>query len=839
MPKILGLQFLWLIFIAFPLFAQGLETLSIKVTDQNSSLVTVGIVSITNSNGKKIFESKLDDTKKTRNINLSVGTYTLEIQAVGFKPYKKSLEINAGQNNLEIQLEVEEIKVNVEIDRSEQEKRLDEVTGGYLTKKEIDSLPENGEDIKEELKKRYGDDILIQIDGDFDGSQVPSKAEISSIKIIRNSFDAEFHEAGRTIVDIRTNGIADGFHGFGSFNLNNSILNARNPFAPKRQPTRANNLIFLFSGPLIKKKTSFSFSSLVFDRANTQNFIGTGFTGSSPAPQKTGNRLALTTFRIKHNLPKSHTLNFKYQNIGSKFSNFGLSSFDLPERGSNRNNVEQKFTLTESGVFKNKYANDITFEFTKGTEKTVPKSDELTILVLSNFNRGSSGIRNRVDRNKFRFADVLLFDRKQHSLKLGTEIEYERLSNVSANNINGTFTFLNLLDFNNQRPTQFSQTLGKTEFSLNQFRTAFFVQDDFKASKTVQLSLGLRYEQQNDVDDFNNFSPRFGYVWSPEKSGKFIVRGGIGVFYDWLDAQNISAILSNDGRQGQKIIIRNPSFPNPFIGGGTSQQLPNSISKLADNLSTPYIFVTQNAFNYKASKAVTFEGIYTFKKSLHNFRSRNINAPINGIRPNPNFGVIQQLESSGNTLENTFELKINGYYKGVNMYANYELGKDISDFSNSLALPSDNYNLRSDRGIANSDQRHKLNVSFNYEFLKKITISPSFRFESNFPYTITTGRDDNGDTVFNDRPNNLKRNTKRGEYLKQFDLQFRAKLPKKYFGIKETDNRKNLGLNANIRNLFNTANLINYVGIQTSPFFRQATSARNARSIEIGMSLTF
>jgi TonB dependent receptor len=830
---------LLLLMLFFSAFTQGLETLSIKIIDQNNDLVSVGIVSLADSNRKKVIEAKLEDTKKIRNINLSVGTYTIEIQAVGFKPYQKSIEINAGQNNLEIQLEVEEIKVNVEIDRSEQEKRLDEVIGGYLTKKEIDSLPEKGEDIKEELKRRYGDDILIRIDGDFEGSQVPSKAEISSIKIIRNSFDAEFHEAGRTIVDIRTNGIADGFHGFVNFNLNNSILNARNPFAPKRQPTRANNLIFLFSGPLIKKKTSFSLATLVFDRANTQNFIGTGFTGTSPTPQKIGNRLALTTFRIKHNLPKSHTLNFKYQNIGLKFSNFGLSSFDLPERGSTRNNVEHKFTLTESGTFKNKYANDLTLEFSTGTEKTVPKSDELTILVLSNFNRGSSGIRNRVDRNKFKFADVLLFDRKQHSLKIGTEIEYERLRNSSANNINGTFTFLNLADFTNQRPTQFSQTLGKTNFSLNQFRIAFFVQDDFKASKTLQLSLGLRYEQQNNVADYNNFSPRFGYVWSPEKSGKFIVRGGIGVFYDWLDAQNISAILSNDGRQGQKIIIRNPSFPNPFIGGGTSQQLPNSISRLAENLSAPYIFVSQNAFNYKASKTVTFEGIYTFKKSLHNFRSRNINAPINGIRPNPNFGVIQLLESSGNSTENTFELKINGYYKGVNMYANYELGRDISDFSSSLALPSDNNNLSLDRGFSNLDQRHKFNFSFNYEFLKKFTVSPSFRLESGFPYTITTGRDDNGDTVFNDRPNNIQRNTERGESIKQFDLQFRWKLPKKYFGIKETDNRKNLGLNTNIRNLFNTANLTNYVGVQTSPFFRQATSARNARSIEVGMSFTF
>jgi hypothetical protein len=818
--------------------AQGLEILSIKIIDQNSDLVTVGIISLTNSNKKKVIETKIDDAKKILNINLIIGTYTIEVQAAGFKPYKKSIEIKAGQNNIEIQLELEEVKVNVDIEESEKEKRFDEAVGGYLTQREIESLPESGEDIKEELKKRYGDDILIRIDGDFEGSQVPPKSEIASIKVIRNSFDAEFHEIGRIIIDIRTNGVANGFHGIVLLNFNNSILNARNPFDLKRQPSNSKSIIAFMSGPLIKNKTSFNLSVVSLNRATNQRFIGTGF-AETVAPQKFKSSIFLPTFGIKHNLPKNHTLNFKYQETRAVLKNVGLGAFDLSERGSNRTNIQRKFILSESGIFKNKYVNDFTIDFTKSIEKITPKSNDRTILVLNAFNQGSSGLDSQTNRNKFRFADTLLFDKKKHSLKLGIEIEYEWLNNVSANNLNGTFTFINLNDFNNQTPSQFSQTLGKTEYNLSQIRTSFFFQDYFKASKTVQLSLGLRYEQQNDVADYNNFSPRFGYVWSPEKSGKFIVRGGIGVFYDWLDAQNISAILSNDGRQGQKIIIRNPSFPNPFIGGGTSQQLPNSISKLADNLSTPYIFVTQNAFNFKASKAVTFEGIYTFKKSLHNFRSRNINAPINSIRPNPNFGVIQQLESSGNTLENTFELKINGYYKGINMYANYELGKDISDFSSSLALPTDNYNLRSDRGISNSDQRHKLNISFNYEFLKKITISPSFRFESNFPYTITTGRDDNGDTIFNDRPNNLKRNTERGEYLKQFDLQFRAKLPKKYFGIKETDNRKNLGLNTNIRNLFNSANLINYVGIQTSPFFRQATSARNARSIEIGLSFTF
>ncbi|MGI8469166.1 MAG: hypothetical protein ACR2N3_12015, partial [Pyrinomonadaceae bacterium] len=159
------------------------------------------------------------------------------------------------------------------------------------------------------------------------------------------------------------------------------------------------------------------------------------------------------------------------------------------------------------------------------------------------------------------------------------------------------------------------------------------------------------------------------------------------------------------------------------------------------------------------------------------------------------------------------------------------------DFFSPLSLPMDNYNLRLDRGLSNLDQTHKLNVSFNFDILKNINISPSFRLESGFPYTITTGKDDNGDTVFNDRPIGIGINSERGEWLKQADVRIRWKFPVKYFGI--TDKRRSLSLNANVRNLFNTANLINYVGVQTSPYFRQATSARNSRSIELGLSFGF
>ncbi|MGI8495502.1 MAG: hypothetical protein ACR2L1_09360 [Pyrinomonadaceae bacterium] len=813
-----------------------METVSITITDQNGDLVTAGVVSVADTTGRKISEVELG--KKKPAFNLATGNYTFEIQSPGFKVYRKDFEVKNGFNNFDVELELEEVKVNIEVEQTEKEKRMEEAMGGFLSQKEIDALPETGEEIKEELKRRYGDDILIRIDGDFDGSQVPSRSEIFSIKVITNTFDAEFHEIGRTIIDIRTNITAKNFRGWISFNFNNSNLNARNPFDLKRQTAGSNFLLATLSGPLIKDKSSFNLAVVRFNRSISQRFIGTGF-DEEIAPQKIGNSVFVTNLGIKYSLPKAHQLNFKYEITRTGINNAGLGAFDLPERSIDSNNTEQKFSLNESGTFKGKYVNDFAFEVRTETGEFLPESNETTILVLNAFNRGSGGVDSRTNRKKFRIADNLLFDAKEHSLKLGGEITFEKLQSVSANNLNGTFTFLNLTDFNNGNPSQFSQTIGQTEYELSQATVALYFQDYFKLNKSFQASLGVRYEWQSDLNDKNNFSPRIGYVWSPEKSGKFILRGGAGIFYDWLDTATKSAILSNDGRQGRKIIIINPSFPNPFNGDVSSQLLSSNISKLAGDLTTPYIFVAQNGFNYKLSKTLTFEGIYTFRRGLHHFRSRNTNAPVNDIRPNTNFGVIQLLESSGTTNESSFELRANGYFKGVNTYVNYQLGKKISDFSSALSLPADNYNLRLERGISNLDQPHKLNISFNFNVLKTITVSPSIRIESGYPYTITTGRDNNGDTVFNDRPFGLARNTERGEWLKQADLRISWKMPLKYLRIVKESNKKSIGLNINVRNLFNTSNLTNYVGIQTSPFFRQPSSARDARSIQFSLSYRF
>ena len=58
----------------------------------------------------------------------------------------------------------------------------------------------------------------------------------------------------------------------------------------------------------------------------------------------------------------------------------------------------------------------------------------------------------------------------------------------------------------------------------------------------------------------------------------------------------------------------------------------------------------------------------------------------------------------------------------------------------------------------------------NVPLFKRLALGTSFRVQSALPYNITTGRDDNGDTISNDRPAGVTRNAARALINAMTDL---------------------------------------------------------------------
>ncbi|MFZ0639545.1 MAG: TonB-dependent receptor [Candidatus Acidiferrales bacterium] len=137
--------------------------------------------------------------------------------------------------------------------------------------------------------------------------------------------------------------------------------------------------------------------------------------------------------------------------------------------------------------------------------------------------------------------------------------------------------------------------------NIRQKTTYSFAQDQWRMNKNLTLTLGLRYEysspkldtrgrtfafvpgQQSTVfpnaplglvfpgdanvargvnfPDKDNFAPRFGFAWDPTGSGKTSIRGGAGIFYDVLKAED------NFQFNGQPPFFADEGLPFPLVGG--------------------------------------------------------------------------------------------------------------------------------------------------------------------------------------------------------------------------------------------------------------------------------
>ena len=79
-----------------------------------------------------------------------------------------------------------------------------------------------------------------------------------------------------------------------------------------------------------------------------------------------------------------------------------------------------------------------------------------------------------------------------------------------------------------------------------------------------------------------------------------------------------------------------------------------------------------------------------------------------------------------------------------------------------FSVPANGGRHASEWGPSSTDVRHRFNTSLNNQIVRNLLVALNLNVNTGNAYSIRTGRDDNADFVFNDRPGNLGRNTERG-----------------------------------------------------------------------------
>jgi hypothetical protein len=151
-----------------------------------------------------------------------------------------------------------------------------------------------------------------------------------------------------------------------------------------------------------------------------------------------------------------------------------------------------------------------------------------------------------------------------------------------------------------------------------------------------------------------------------------------------------------------------------------------------------------------------------------------------------------------------------------------------------FSLPANNYDLRGERGRSDLDRRHRLNLIASYELPFAFRFGTVVVLNSGIPYNITTGVDNDHDTVANDRPPGVDRNTGRGPGFAQVDVHL-----SRPFHFEKNKHRPRVELGIDAFNVMNSVNYKDYIGTLTSPFFGRANAANPPREVQLSLQLYF
>ena len=216
----------------------------------------------------------------------------------------------------------------------------------------------------------------------------------------------------------------------------------------------------------------------------------------------------------------------------------------------------------------------------KEPQRTWSVNSTGTLRVLEAFTGGGAGQSGTREGRQFVLDQSVDFTLRKHSLRAGLLFEAGQWDSTQQANANGTYTFSSLADFQAGLARTYTRRVGDPAVSYTQYQAGWYAQDDFRLTRNLQVSLGLRQELQTHVNDKWNLAPRAAFTWTVAKTN---VRGGWGVFYDWFESGTYEQTIRADGVTQFDEVVLNPTYPLTATSAGI--RLPASRIQTAESLA--------------------------------------------------------------------------------------------------------------------------------------------------------------------------------------------------------------------------------------------------------------
>jgi outer membrane receptor protein involved in Fe transport len=627
-----------------------------------------------------------------------------------------------------------------------------------------------------------------------------SQDAVQEFQVNRNAYSAEYGRAGGAVINVVTKSGTNEFHGsafefFRDKSLNaNTWANKIRTTIPPRAPFRVHQFGASLGGP-VRKDKAFFFLSYDGQRQDIPNPITLTLApdivnSTDPATQR---GLALIRAaagdyvvtrnqdvflgKMDYQFDPKHRLSVRYNHQNFTGGNNESTGATSAEEHTGDSLVHTRsVNASFSSVFSGNLYNELRAQWARDQEpgrantnapEVTARQGGQTVLV---FGRNFFSPRETTIK-RFQVADTVTWIRGAHSWKGGFDLNFDRIFNFFPGNFGGRYLFNSIAGLGRGVPNATGEnyqqafagvaTTGpETHPDLNEY--GIFLQDEWKASRSLTLSLGLRYDLQDvaqpdvrnpdpqlaaaGIDtsfihvDKNNFGPRLGLSWTP--NAKTVIRGGYGLFYGRTPSIMIGTAHSGNAVNVQTITFTGslvPTYPNVFAAIPTGAALPRpSVQFFDTGFENPEVHQAslglERALGNDTAVAVSYLFVAGRKLAL----SRDFNVgdpvptaiPIQGggsltvnryptTRPFSSFDRLVRFESTGRSNYNGATLEMKKRFRGsllANLAYTLSQVKDNNPDSVNVVLggsddarfPLDPRDRDADYTYGSNDVRHRL-----------------------------------------------------------------------------------------------------------------------------------
>lgn len=436
--------------------------------------------------------------------------------------------------------------------------------------------------------------------------------------------------------------------------------------------------------------------------------------------------------------------------------------------------------------------------------------------------------------NTYQLQDAVSWSHGNHSTKFGFDISQIRVRDAVPFVFYGTIGYTgsaasgstpaysalaNYMDDYSGYTSATGQSLSQN-FGNNIARPVltnqnYYAQDHWKLSPRFAVDYGLRWEYTGapfnylafpatDISNpfasfttrfaenpvFTNFAPRVGFAYQPFESGKTVVRGAFGMFYDHSFTNiedNVQAAAPNAASPvlyGNKStgVRGTPSWSQQFSSLKRTPLPTNTQTTLSNNLKNPLTYQYNLAVERQMPLGFGLTVQYAGSTAHHLFGLDTLNPIVAATsqRVNTSRGLITYFGNPGDSNYNSLQAELeHKLRRSLQFRAAYTYSKFLDDVSDPYTsgnlsgyaeieptLPAGAVGRGRDWGLSAYDHRQRAvgtiiytTPSFHWDGAKSIlahilnnyTVSAIPSFQSGSVYNVQVGLDINNDGISNDR----------------------------------------------------------------------------------------